>query len=520
MKISRILSFITLCVIMYFFGAFSTSAADVLQNAGFETWSGGMPDYWTNGNPLRATVTDETTTIHGGTHSLKLERNDTGDVWIQQLVAINGGNDYSFSCWAYDNDANVRVLLLIRFLNISGEFIEAVYSPSSSVDSGNWQELAIATTTAPANAVSAEFQLRFYEEPGWAGSAVAYIDDASMRDLIPPLDVLIRIIDSDSIEITFDEDVEQTSSETTTNYSVDNSVGNPLSATRDSLDHEKVRLDFSAPLPTSSVLSVNINCVEDIYSNPTNNLTAKFLANIRSPGDVDSVNALNGEQVYDDTYATVRGIVIATEFYPQNINIADGITRQGIEARDNAGPISGVTRGDQVVVAGKIGQSYGMAQIQGAPLYIIVESSGNPEPAPLHITLTEVTNQDEEGANAFSGESYEGSLVELLDIYGIYLLGDDRAGGSFDDDHIWDPDANYELCNHYHSGVMRIYSGTDIDGTMIFPIPTCAYYRIRGILRQYKNASPFNSGYSICPRSRDDITSYLSNVQSPWNLYE
>jgi hypothetical protein len=527
MKISGMMPVIALCVMMCLFSVFCVSAAEVLLNPGFESWSGGLPDSWTTtGSPTGITITEETTTIHAGTRSAKLEWTNTDAVWIQQSVPINGGTDYSYSCWVYDNDANGRVRLYIRFRNIGGSLVGTALSSSYSVDSTSWQELTIATSAAPADAVSAEFQLRCYDESGWAGSAVAYMDDASMQgdtsDTTPPVDILIRSIDQDSIEITFNEDVEQTSSETTTNYSVDNSVGNPSSATRDSTDHAKVTLDFPSSLPKPGALTITINGVADLNSNPTSSLTAKFLADIRSPGEVDSVNTPNGDQVYQDAYATVRGIVIATEFYPQNINIAGSISGDGIEVRNNSGPISGVARGDQVVVAGKIAQYNGLAQLQAAPIYINVESSGNPEPAPLLITLNAVTNVDEEGSNAFSGESYEGSLVELRNVRIGYLMGNDRTGGSYDADQLWDPDANYEILSMYDSGVLRIYSGTDIDGTAIPPIPLSGDVDtvFRGILKQFKTTSPYNSGYSICPRSQADLIVNVTAVQSPWNLYD
>jgi len=494
---------------------------ELLLNTGFEDWTSGDPDNWVP-NSGSLTGTEETSQIHGGSKSLKADWTTQSTVYFTQTLSINSGANYSYSGWAYDNDPAGRVRLYIRFRDTGGSLVgTSLSSDGYTEDSTAWQELTIAESAAPMDAVTAEFQFRFYDvSENWAGSATAYIDDASMQgsggDLTPPSDTLIRVIDGDSIEITFNEDVEQTSAETASNYSVDNSVGNPSAATRDGSDSSKVTLDFSSPLPDTK-LTITIDGVEDLSSNPTSGLTAEFIGVIKAPGDVDDVNTPDGDQVYEGVYGTVRGIVTATEINNQNLTIAGVSSQDGIEVRDNSTPIGGVSRGDQVVVAGVISHYNGMAQVQGAPVYYNVESSGNPEPAPQDVALTTITNIDEEGANAFSGEAYEGNLVRITGVLIGNNMGNSRTDGEVDPDGLFDG-GNYEVSKGGATGVIRIDSDTNIMGETII---TGGEYSITGILTQYDYSSPYNAAYSLYPRSKADLSVVApTSAGGSWTLYE
>jgi hypothetical protein len=444
-------------------------------------------------------------------------------VWFQQALSINSGAIYSYSAWVLDNDAGGRARLWIRFRDSGGSLLNTSTSLGSSysADSPSWQQLTIAETAAPADAVTAEFQVRFYDVAGWPGTATIYVDDASMQgaagDLTPPSDKLIRVVDTDSIEITFTEDVEQASAETESNYSVNNAVGNPSNAVRDAVNHAKVMLDFTSPLPTAPKLTITINGVKDLANNPTSGLTADFLADFRTPGEVDNINTPNGDQVYENSYVTVRGLVTAAEFQDKNMTLAGLASQDGIEARDDGASLSGVIRGDKIVVCGKLGQYNGMAQILASPLYYLVEQSGLAEPAAQVISITAVTNVDEGGANAFSGEAYEGNLVQIAGVLIGNNLGNGRTGGSPDPDGLFDGDCNYEISVTGATGIMRIDTSTNIDGTAI----PGQVITLRGILMQYDTTTPFDSAYSIYPRDLNDIiVPMVTSASQPWMLYE
>ncbi len=499
----------------------SIGAGDELcQNEGFETWTGGNPNPWTLAPGVTGlTVTQETTQIHSGTSSAELEKTTSGRKDFHQVISVNASADYTFSAYILDNNPQIRVRLWISWRDSGGTFISSEGPGTYTSDSGDWQPQTYGPVTSPANAAQVWFQIRMYDVGGFVSASSVYADDASCQgpggDTTPPSDKLIRVVDDDTIEITFTEDVEQASAETTTNYTVDGGVGNPSSATRDATDHSKVTLDFASALPTTSKLTITINGVKDLSNNPTSNLTAEFLAGIRAPGDVDDVNTPNGDQVYTDVYVTVRGIVTATEFQTQNLTMAGVSSSDGIEVRNNAGNITGIARGDKVIVAGKIGQYNGLAQIQGGPPYYVVEQAGVGEPSPQEVSVNVVSNVDEEGSNAFCGEAYEGNLVEIKGAIIGNTMGNSRTGGDPDSDGLFDGDANYQISVSGATGVMRIDASTNIVGTSI-------YYGgldIRGIVMQYDYSTPFNSAYSIYPRDVNDFSG-ATGVSSNWALYE
>jgi hypothetical protein len=88
------------------------------------------------------------------------------------------------------------------------------------------------------------------------------------------------------LDVKFSENVEQASSETLTNYSLDNGIGNPASATRDGIDHSVVHLVFTAPFvsPTNYILTVD--SVQDINSNMMTQDTAGFLYFVPAEFDI------------------------------------------------------------------------------------------------------------------------------------------------------------------------------------------------------------------------------------------
>ncbi|HPB31614.1 MAG TPA: hypothetical protein PLB62_09180, partial [Candidatus Sumerlaeota bacterium] len=261
-------------------------------------------------------------------------------------------------------------------------------------------------------------------------------------------------------------------------------------------------------------LTMTINGVKDLADNATSGLARDFYGAIKAPGDVDNVDT-EGAQVDQDVFATVRGIVTATEFQTQNITIGGVSTPDGIDVRNNAGPFAGVARGDKIIVCGVIAQYRGMAQIQGTPVYYLVEESGLAEPAPQVVGITVITNEDEEGVNAFSGEPYEGNIVTIGPVnIGAYLANSRTEPGTSPTPGLFVGNANYIVTMGGRTGIIRVLADTNIVGRHI---PTEA--TLRGIVTQYDNATPFSGAYSLYLRDWDDFT-LPTSVQFSWNLYE
>jgi hypothetical protein len=115
-----------------------------------------------------------------------------------------------------------------------------------------------------------------------AASAVNnhYFDDFSVGpipvDETPPVITGVNVIDVQTIEVLFDEALEQVSAEAAGNYAL--SPGNGVSAAvRDPVDPSRVRLGLSAPLTNGTLYILTVNGVTDLAGNATVNATADFL---------------------------------------------------------------------------------------------------------------------------------------------------------------------------------------------------------------------------------------------------
>ena len=77
-------------------------------------------------------------------------------------------------------------------------------------------------------------------------------------DVTPPSIISNTVISNTQLDVLFNEPLEITSAQTTTNFSVNNGVGNPISATRDasnlSLDH----LAFTSPFTIALSNTLNV----------------------------------------------------------------------------------------------------------------------------------------------------------------------------------------------------------------------------------------------------------------------
>ena len=97
-----------------------------------------------------------------------------------------------------------------------------------------------------------------------------YVDNSAPEVLI------LDVISTSQIEITFNETVELTSAQTTSNYAVDGGIGNPIDASRGVADFSKVLLTFLTDFPEGVTLTLTINGVADMAGNVTSGLETEF----------------------------------------------------------------------------------------------------------------------------------------------------------------------------------------------------------------------------------------------------
>ena len=83
-------------------------------------------------------------------------------------------------------------------------------------------------------------------------------------------------ISTTAVDVLFNEPVDITSSQATTNYSANNGLGNPAAAVQDPTNAALVHLTFSAALANAIAYTLAVNGVTDLSGNAINNGTANF----------------------------------------------------------------------------------------------------------------------------------------------------------------------------------------------------------------------------------------------------
>lgn len=118
------------------------------------------------------------------------------------------------------------------------------------------------------NYTSTRSTLFFYDDFNVTGGA--FIDN------VPPTIDSVVVVNSTNLDVYFNEPVDLTTSQTLTNYSVDNGIGNPNNATRNATDSSLVHLTFATAFTNGQNYILSVTNIEDTASNPINILTEPF----------------------------------------------------------------------------------------------------------------------------------------------------------------------------------------------------------------------------------------------------
>lgn len=107
-----------------------------------------------------------------------------------------------------------------------------------------------------------------------------YFDDFNVSPLYfdnaaPAIEGL-TVLSSTQLLLDMNENLELTTAETESFYTVTGGVGNPIDATRDMFDYSKVTLTFLSDFPEGVTLTLAVNGVEDDAGNITSGATANF----------------------------------------------------------------------------------------------------------------------------------------------------------------------------------------------------------------------------------------------------
>ena len=153
----------------------SIFAQNLIENPGFEAWTGDVLDSW-EFNDVTMQLTQNTTDVHTGNAScgvLFTSQEQSQVNLLSNTFAVESGADLVTSAWFLDNDPAGRATISIIF------DVSNMYSEIYTEDSDSWQELSF-TSVVPDGASTAQIQIRFYDiSANWVDDCEILIDDAS-----------------------------------------------------------------------------------------------------------------------------------------------------------------------------------------------------------------------------------------------------------------------------------------------------------------------------------------------------
>ena len=139
--------------------------------------------------------------------------------------------------------------------------------------------------------------------------------------------------------------------------------------------------------------------------------------------------------------------------------------------------------GDDVEVSGTVGQYNGKTEIDD-PVFVL-HNRDAPLPEPVQVTTEELCSQ---------GESFEGRLIA---IQGVEIVGGEAWP-------VVEQEGNFNMVIDDGTGrcAFRIDHQTELNGS---PEPAQPF-DVVGVVKQYDERPPYNSGYQVQPRYLSDIT--------------
>lgn len=109
---------------------------------------------------------------------------------------------------------------------------------------------------------------KFYFDNFYVGNIIV--------DLTPPSIVSSTVISNTQVDVLFNEAVDLTTSQTTSNYSADNGLGNPSVATRDAGNLALVHLTFATAFTNGLLNTLTVTNVQDLNSNTITSANTTF----------------------------------------------------------------------------------------------------------------------------------------------------------------------------------------------------------------------------------------------------
>ena len=146
-------------------------------------------------------------------------------------------------------------------------------------EDGGFDNLISYGTAIDANFTTADYFGAVYNYTK-LNSLKFWLDDIFVGPPIPDTDAPfltdISVQSPNTLQLTFNEDVDKTSAETLTNYTVDNSIGNPNSVVQDVANHRIVDLTFASDFQSGIDYGLLIENIEDVSGNIIEDTVVSF----------------------------------------------------------------------------------------------------------------------------------------------------------------------------------------------------------------------------------------------------
>ena len=117
-----------------------------------------------------------------------------------------------------------------------------------------------------------------------------YFDDINIQKIVEdttkPNVVSTTVLSPNTIDVLFSEAVDLISAQTMSNYAVNNSIGNAITAVRDAANFALVHLTFVNSFQNATNYNLNITGVKDLSNNVMNNYTTNFSIYTPQPYDI------------------------------------------------------------------------------------------------------------------------------------------------------------------------------------------------------------------------------------------
>lgn len=164
-----------LCLLVMILASGSTQ--NLLQNPGFETWIGNMPEHWSRTDS--AVLFQEDVIVHSGNFSARdsFFSTNANQAELFQGMYAQPNTLYRISFWVLDNDPAGRTRAGVQWFS-GGAYVSSEWPNLYTVDSPNWQLWTYDLAVSPSNADSVRFCIRGYDVGTPWTYAIFYVDDA------------------------------------------------------------------------------------------------------------------------------------------------------------------------------------------------------------------------------------------------------------------------------------------------------------------------------------------------------